>query len=277
MQIHTISILGCGWLGISLAEQLREAGYVVKGSTTKPAKLELLAQKGILPYLVQLEGGLLNKADADFFNTDLCIISLTPSGAGQEKDTYVEAMHAIKERLKPGCGVIMISSTSIYPDLNRVVTEDDVRQAQDAGNKSIAAAEDVWRQALQEGTLQTTIVRCAGLMGYNRMPGRYFAGKTGLPGANTPVNLIHRDDVTAILLQIIQNGKWGEVLNLVADEHPAKRDLYIKNAKEFGFAEPGFDEAHANPAYKTVSNARLKKITGYSFKYPSPLYFKYDQ
>jgi nucleoside-diphosphate-sugar epimerase len=276
MQIHTIGILGCGWLGIPLAEQLQEAGYVVKGSTTRPEKLELLAQKGILPYLVQVEGGTLKKADADFFDTDLCIISLTPSGSGPEKDSYVQAMHSIKERLGPGSRVIMISSTSVYPDLNRVVTEDDVSQAQDAGNKSIAAAEDVWKQAQQEGTLQATIVRCAGLMGYNRMPGRYFAGKTGLAGAQTPVNLIHRDDVIAILIQIIQNEKWGEVLNLVADEHPSKKDLYIKNAKDFGFAEPGFDEAQANPAYKEISNARLKKIVGYSFKYPSPLYFKYD-
>lgn len=31
----TVSILGCGWLGLPLAEQLLAEGYSVKGSTTR--------------------------------------------------------------------------------------------------------------------------------------------------------------------------------------------------------------------------------------------------
>lgn len=48
------SIIGCGWLGLPLAERLVAEGYTVKGSTTSVDKLSLLRQKGIDAYLLQL-------------------------------------------------------------------------------------------------------------------------------------------------------------------------------------------------------------------------------
>ncbi len=277
MHTNTISILGCGWLGLPLAERLIEENYFIKGSTTRPEKLEKLAQKGILPYLVQLAGDTLQHADTDFFQTDVCILSFTPSGSGKTPESYIEAMQAIKSQLPLGSKVLLVSSTSVYPDLDREVTEADVTQPAAAGNKAIAAAEEVWFKAHAEGSHQATIVRCAGLMGYNRVPGKYFSGKTNVPGANTPVNLIHRDDVVEILLQLVKRELWGEVFNLVTNDHPVKRDLYRKNAAMFGFAEPQYDEAQANPTFKIVSNKKLIAKTGYIFKYPSPMDFTYDQ
>ena len=35
-----IGILGCGWLGLPLAQQLVEDGHIVRGSTTQNSKLE---------------------------------------------------------------------------------------------------------------------------------------------------------------------------------------------------------------------------------------------
>ena len=42
MQKETITILGCGWLGLPLAQTLVKEGYSVKGSTTTEDKLEVL-------------------------------------------------------------------------------------------------------------------------------------------------------------------------------------------------------------------------------------------
>ena len=42
-----VSILGCGWLGLPLAKALIGEGYTVKGSTTTPAKLNLLKEEGV--------------------------------------------------------------------------------------------------------------------------------------------------------------------------------------------------------------------------------------
>ena len=50
MQKETITILGCGWLGLSLAQALVKEGYAVKGSTTTEEKLEQLQYAGVEPF-----------------------------------------------------------------------------------------------------------------------------------------------------------------------------------------------------------------------------------
>ena len=55
MQKETITILGCGWLGLPLAKALVKAGYSVKGSTTREENLETLREAGLEPFLVELD------------------------------------------------------------------------------------------------------------------------------------------------------------------------------------------------------------------------------
>lgn len=50
-----ISILGCGWLGLPLAEALIKNGFSVKGSTTSSSKLGDLENLGVLPFLIALQ------------------------------------------------------------------------------------------------------------------------------------------------------------------------------------------------------------------------------
>lgn len=47
-ETQTISIMGCGWLWLPLAERLVQQGYTVKGSTTTPGKLGLLDRKSVV-------------------------------------------------------------------------------------------------------------------------------------------------------------------------------------------------------------------------------------
>ena len=49
-----ISILGCGWLGLPLAESLIKDGHEVKGSTRDPEKLGQIREQGINPFLLEL-------------------------------------------------------------------------------------------------------------------------------------------------------------------------------------------------------------------------------
>ena len=50
----TLSILGCGWLGLPLAARFSAKAYRVSGSTTSPQKISLLEHEGITPYLIDL-------------------------------------------------------------------------------------------------------------------------------------------------------------------------------------------------------------------------------
>ena len=52
--MEQISILGCGWLGLPLAEHLIEKGFSVKGSTTSPNRVGELESKEIEAFIIEL-------------------------------------------------------------------------------------------------------------------------------------------------------------------------------------------------------------------------------
>jgi 3-hydroxyisobutyrate dehydrogenase-like beta-hydroxyacid dehydrogenase len=72
--MNKISILGCGWLGKSLAISLINKGFAVKGSTTSEEKLELLEMNGIKPYIVDISD--FEEYDS-FLNANILIIAIT--------------------------------------------------------------------------------------------------------------------------------------------------------------------------------------------------------
>ena len=112
-------------------------------------------------------------------------------------------------------------------------------------------------------SFQTTIVRFAGLIGYNRHPGRFF-GERKVPQPDTPVNLIHRDDCINILDNIIQQGIWGEVLNACSSTHPSKREFYSHARQVLGLPAPEFEES-TDARFKIISNEKIRRVLGYRF------------
>lgn len=68
--MNTISILGCGWLGLLLD------GYHVKGSTTTKSKLKLLEENGIEAYSIVLEPNIKAKKIENFLGTDVLVINI---------------------------------------------------------------------------------------------------------------------------------------------------------------------------------------------------------
>ena len=53
-EIKTVSILGCGWLGLAVGEHLVRKGFEVKGSVTSDQKKPKLEAVGIKPYTIRL-------------------------------------------------------------------------------------------------------------------------------------------------------------------------------------------------------------------------------
>ncbi|MCK8492133.1 NAD(P)H-binding protein [Spirosoma sp. RP8] len=273
MSQETVSIIGCGWIGLPLAERLVKTGYTVKGSTTSAEKISVLRQKGIEAHLLALnpepQGNLSALLQADTLIVDI------PPKAGKLGDEHHPAQigHLVEAiRQSTLKHVIYVSSTSIYPELNRVVVETDVVEpAQSAASALVKAEQSI--QNLQSGQA-VTILRCGGLLGYDRTPGRYVAGKTVDTGA-VPVNYLHRDDAVGILETLIRQKIRG-VYNAVAPEHPNREAIYRKNCEEFGFEQPTFVKPESPVAYKVISPDKLLEATQYNFQYPDPLQFFYQ-
>ncbi len=272
MAQRTISILGCGWLGLPLGRRLARQGYRVKGSTTTPEKLPLLVAEGIEPYLIQLDPAFHGNQVGDFFQADVLFLNLPPGRRRPDVEAYFgEQIRAVVKELhySPIGFVVFASSTSVYAEMNGVVVEIDAGKPRpwSLSGRALLDAEGLLRE---DTHFDVTVLRLAGLYGYNRHPGRFLAGRRALAGGDAPVNLVHRDDCLAVVEQIIEQDVRGEVFNVCADEHPTRRDLYTAAAARLGLDPPTFaDEAGAS--FKIVSNDRLKERLGYEFLYPDPL------
>jgi nucleoside-diphosphate-sugar epimerase len=268
-----VSILGCGWLGLPLAEALVNSGKSVNGSTTSPAKLEMLAQKGINPYLIDLQPELVDEAIlAEFLEADCLVLNIPPRLRSDNGSAYLQQLNLLLKALldAPVKKVLFVSSTSVYNDLNRVVTEEDTALTMETDpGYTLLQAENLFRE--REEWL-TTIVRFAGLVGEDRSPGRFMAGKTGVANGDAPVNLIHRDDCIVILNRIIEQEKWGEVYNACSDEHPMRKEFYPAAALALGLEPPTFQEMDKT-YFKLIGNHKLKDDLPYVFHYPDPMHF----
>ena len=270
---YTISILGCGWLGLPLARHLVSKGHIVKGSTTTPQKLQTLHQHKIDPFLIEVHRKIKGNNLPYFFHSGILIINIPPGRKKRDvARTYPRQIAAIVEKAlqHDTKKILFISSTSVYGNVNRVVTEADEPQPETASGEALVKSEDL---LLRQPDFETTIVRFGGLVGADRPAGRFLAGKTDVTNGLAPVNMIHQEDCIAILTRIIEGNHWGEIFNACADKHPTRKEFYIAQAKKQGFVPPVFSEEEELDGYKEVSNYKLKKIIRYEFLKPDPMEF----
>lgn len=271
--MNTISILGCGWLGLPLAEHLIESGYSVNGSTRTKEGLSTLAEKGINPYLLVLDPEIKGESLDAFFESQILVINFPP-----ERREDIASYHEIQalsliDRIKASLieKVVFVSSTSVYPDLNREVTEDETSMPTKPSGKALLKFESLLNSCSE---FETTVLRFAGLIGYDRNPGRFLAGKKEVANGEAPVNLIHRDDCINIIQEIIEKDIWGETLNACSDIHPKRKDYYIDAANKMGLTPPVFIDTEKY-SYKIINSGKLKSLLNYRFKYPDPTRIDY--
>jgi nucleoside-diphosphate-sugar epimerase len=262
-QYTRISILGCGWYGLPLAKTLAGEGFSVKGSTTSPDKIPAIRQTGAAPCIINITATEEN-FDQEFFDCDILLISIPPKRSSTELHVFLDKIRRIAEiaAAAPVAQVIFISSTSVYGDHNQVVDESSSPVPDTDSGKVMLEAE----RLLQENTaFKTTVIRFGGLIGPDRNPGRFFAGKSGIANGQSPVNLIHQSDCIGITMSIIQKQAFGEIYNACAPEHPTRAQFYTAAAKSTGLALPEFTDELQN--WKVVSSAKVQTTLGYNFKY----------
>lgn len=277
-----ISILGCGWLGLPLAEKLIKKGNLVKGSTTSENKLSILEQAGIEPFLVILsdsealkEGTFESKRVSENINqfldkSEILIIDIPPKLRGNNiasdssKKIFVEKIKNLipfieKSTIKK---VLFVSSTSVYGDENGTITEETISNPETESGKQLLLAEKI----LQENkNFETAILRFGGLIGEDRHPVKFLAGKENLENPDAPVNLIHQKDCISIIEEIIKQSKWNEVFNAVAPFHPTRSEYYTQKAKEQNLVLPAFSSEKSN-IKKIISSEKVQNILNYQFK-----------
>jgi nucleoside-diphosphate-sugar epimerase len=263
--INQISILGCGWLGFPLAKSLIGNDFSVKGSTTSKAKISLLSDAQINAYLLELSS---NQIKGDVFsfleNSELLIIDIPPKLRGIANENFVSKIEMLipfieKSTIKK---VIFVSSTSVYPDDNSIISEETIPKPESESGRQLWETEKL----LQKNILfKTTIVRFGGLIGNDRHPIYFLAGKQNVENPDAPINLIHQTDCIGIIHQIIDLDCFGETFNAVAPFHPTRKEYYSQTALESRLVIPEFLIGKPSNG-KTISSEKVETILNYRFK-----------
>ena len=125
------------------------------------------------------------------------------------------------------------------------------------------------------------MIRFAGLIGYQRHPGRFFLTKTDnddiycktIKNPDAGVNMIHLDDCLGLIKAVIKNNVWGEVFNACATSHPTRRAFYQAAMKHLGDFDPVFS-GQTDSVGKIISNDKIKSQLHYEFIHDDLLNFK---
>ncbi len=260
-----ISILGSGWLGLSMANHLMENGYVVKVSTTTEKKLFLLKQEGISAYLVRLYENEISGDLSSFLCDSKILILVIPPRKHHNKDgNFADKIQLMLADIANSSieKILFISSISVYGQEEGLITEDTIPSPKTDSGTQLFLAE----KRLQNTTsIKSTIVRLGGLIGYDRHPVYHLSGKKDIENPNAPINLIHKKEVIEVVFEIIKKEQWNTVFNVVAPFHPTKKTYYVKKALDFNLAIPFFKENQII-AGKEISSAKIEKVLGYQFQ-----------
>lgn len=262
---QSISILGCGWLGLPLAKSFISDGVTVRGSTTSPARLPELRSAGIEPYLVQFSGAEVPPQLPDFLNSSLLIILVPPGRDPLKQENYFHLLNGLTAEIDKSSisKIIFISSTSVYGETNEMFSENDNPSTDTETGRRMLAAEEIISTVRNAAV---SIVRLAGLIGPGRHPGRFFAGRHEVPNGLAPVNLIHQADAVGLIRKLAAEDHAPGIFNGCAADHPARQDFYIRAARELGVPVPEFRPEMTS--WKIVRGDKVRDELGYAFRYP---------
>ena len=269
-----VSIIGLGWIGEPLAFQLQEKGFQVLGSTTSAEKQEKLRKKGIntlrFSFNPHPEGVGFNA----LFQSEILVVNIpsrTRSGNGEFHLEQIKYLRGLLDNSNVK-QVIFVSSTGVYPEVTSTekYSEDFPLSVENTGNDTIFRAEQLLER---DRNYDLTIVRFGGLLGDDRIPGKYFSGKENVAG-HTRVNFIHRRDAVRLLAWVIERELWGQTFNGVAPIHPLRKEIYEKNATELGIAPPASYQNEPEGKNRLIDSKKILE-SGFEFEFPDPLAFSY--
>lgn len=269
MNKQTISILGCGWLGLPLAKQLLKKGYKIKGSTTSENKISVLKEHEINPFLLALYEDKIEGNIHDFLNdSNILIVDIPPKLRSLTSENFVSKIKLLiaaieKSNIKK---VLFISSTSVYADGFPIeeITEETPTNPETESGKQLVETEQL---LLSNTTFETTILRFGGLIGEDRNPIKHLAGREKVANPEAPINFIHQEDCIGVITAILEKSVWNDTFNAVAPQHPTRKEYYITKAKELNLIPPTFDEDSTSNG-KIVSSAKIAKKIEYRFIKP---------
>lgn len=165
---------------------------------------------------------------------DTLVIAIPP------KENYLEVLRETLCKLDTSIQVILLSSISFYD------------------GKPLVVEAEALVEKMHKGPV---VLRLGGLMGYDRIAGKYTAGN--ILNSDSRTNYVHRDDVLGVIERIINLKIVDEVFDVVAPVQSTKKEIFSQNAQKFGFKNTVFLEN--KKAGKVLTPSKLCVRLNYQF------------
>jgi len=221
-----LTIVGCGYTGIRLAQEGTERGWNVTGTTRDDERLRRLESVGAtgIDWEVGQKFGPLGEAleasDAVVYSVPSLYDDYEPAGTGPAR--HVEPVAEVLERAVSGGGrFVYLSSTSVYGDNDGAWVDEETPTDPSSPNGKMRR--DIEEYVLsQSGKLDTNVARLVGIYGPGRTMLKYVAsGRYKLvDGGTKPTNRIHVDDIVRSIVAVLERAPEGSRLYNVSDGHP---------------------------------------------------------
>ena len=270
--MKNILIIGGGWLGKPLAHYLQTIGHRVAVSRTTEAGVSEINDLLLTGTLIDLKSDV-NTITSSIKSAqpDLVIGCFPPgfrSGDGEKYTRYwdklvkaCQSAHVEK--------IIMVSSTGVYPEVAKTMTEDDASLSIASHNKDFTLKSKVMLQAEQhviDSGIKYAIVRCSGLVGPDRHPSR-FVSKMKQVSSSAPANMLHLTDAIGVV-SFMSTLTSNAIVNATTPNTVSKAEFYQA-------ALDSVQSKHSLPPVaqqddKRISSTHVEEL-GYKFHYQHTL------
>jgi nucleoside-diphosphate-sugar epimerase len=239
-----VFIVGCGYVGLQVAQRLRAQAVAVQALARNIASQAWLAQAGITPV-----SGDLDQPDSlpRLALRGHSLAYFAPPPATGVQDTR---LGAFLEKLEPDAlpeRVLLISTTGVYGDCQGAWIDEThpVNPQADRAKRRVDAECRLrtWAEAHQ---VATVILRVPGIYGPGRLPVvRLQQALPVLDAALSPYsNRIHVEDLVRACLAALSQDGDGEIYN-VSDGHPSTMtDYFNQVADALGLPRPPVIDEH---------------------------------
>ena len=265
-----ILIAGCGYVGQATADLFHEAGWTVEGWTGSRESAGRLAGKPYPVYALDIT----NRVEVcTRIATFDAVIHCASSGGG-DADTYhqiyLNGARNLLDRFN-GSIVVFTSSSSVYAqtDGSWVTEESETKPTRETG-RTLLETENL---VLVHGGI---VARLAGIYGPGRsaLLSKFLSGEATVdPESDRFINQVHRDDIAAALLFLLDRQPQGKQIYNVVDDQPIRQsECYRWLAQKLNRPVPPVGKStrryKRGDSNKRVSNAKLRKL-GWTPRYPS--------
>ncbi len=255
-----ILIVGCGYVGLPLAVRLLQQCHQVTGWVHSESSAAVLQSH---PFHHIIVGSVANAelwaSLSEKYDTVIHCASSGRGGAEAYQEVFLQGVQMINLHQSTARRLI-VSSTSVYGQTSgEIVTEESPAEPSTETGRILRQAEIA---TLASGAI---VLRSSGIYGPGRsiLWEKFRRYEAIIEGDGLRwINQIHRTDLVAALLHLIERGTSGEIYNASDDTPVTQLDFYRWCAEYLQKPLPPFGPVNLNRkrglTNKRVSNAKLR-------------------